>query len=430
MTRRLPPAPPPAPERLRAAARRSRRLVLAGLGGAAALVGGLAVGIPLLFPEAQPPPRFSNHRILPPLLRGRMELRQPRGREADRRGTPPGDLPPEEALFVLLRAEMRPLGAPEDAPAPFEMLQLWSLFADDAWPAEWHRVAVVEPGGASQARLIAAQGRTVWVWADQLVAVGPGPFGRTADQAELARLNPDLGLDRPDLPGRLGLAEALILDPGPSGREGSALDPATRIAARRGAPRGEPWPPLFAAAASAGPVLAREGRIGTAWFGLLPEGMGIAAPVPARDAAGAFLPPMPGVAAGRLWRGRVGGAAAPDAPPSAADVLETAEPVPGLEAVPAGGLVMSAPGRLLALADPPSFLLAQVGRQGGLQECLVRLRPDGSPVWTLDLPTTEAIGWAAVEPARLWLLGMPAGGSAALHAIAPGAGRIIRTRHI
>jgi hypothetical protein len=432
LARRLPAAPPrpPTREETRQVARKGRRLVLAGFGGIAAALGGLAVGIPLLFPDAQPPPRFSNRRIIPPLLRARLELRQPYGREADRRGTPPGDLAAEEALFALVRADMRFLGAPQDGPPPFEMLQLWAYLADDAWPSEWKQVAVVEPGGAPDARLIAAQGGTVWAWVGQLVAVGPGPFGRTADQEELARLNPDLGLDRPLLPGRLGLAEALILDPGPSGRAGWAFDPATRVAVRRGLPGGAPLAPLYPAPAFTGPVLAREGRIGMTWFGLLPDGMAINAPIAAQDAAGGFLPPMPGAGAGRLWRGRVSGPPEPDAPPAATDVLETAEPVPGLDPLPAGGLVMGGPGRLLALADPPSILLAQVGRGGAMQEWLSRLRLDGSRVWTLELPTTEAIGWAFAEPARLWLLGMPAGSFAALHAIAPADGRILRTRHI
>lgn len=429
MTRRLP-EPPRAPthEEMRLAARKGRRLVLAGLGGIAALLGGLAVGIPLMFPDAQPPPRFSNRRVIPPLLRARMSLRQPYGREADRRGTPPGDLPAEEALFALLRADMRFLGAPEDGPPPYEMLQLWAYLADDVWYSDWTRVAVVEPGGAPDARLIAAQGETVWAWAGQLVAVGPASFGKTADQAELIRLNPDLGLDRPGLARRLGLAEALILDPGPSGREGWAFDPATRIAARRDAPRSAPLPPLYAAPAFTGPVLAREGRIGTTWFGLLPAEMAITGPLAAQDATGAFLPPMPQDTPARLWRARL--RAAPDAPPAATDVLEAAEPVPGLEPLPAGGLLLAGPHRLLALADPPSILLAQVGPVPAMPEWVRRLGLDGTTLWETPLPTAETIQAAFTEPGRLWLLATPRGLSSDLHAIAPADGRLIRTRHL
>ncbi|WP_237217303.1 hypothetical protein, partial [Falsiroseomonas oryziterrae] len=271
MTRPPPPPPrPPTHEEMRIAARRDRRILLAGFGGIAATLGGLAVGIPLLFPDAQPPARFSNYRVVPPLLRARLELRQPYGREADRRGTPPGDLPAEEALFALVRADMRFLGAPEDGPPPFEMLELRPYIADDIWPAGSRRIAVVEPGGAPDARLIAAQGDTVWVWADQLVAAGPGWMGRTMDQAELQRLNPELGLDRPGLRDRLGLAEALVLDASPTGR-GWAFDPATRIARPRDEPRTAPWPPLRPALAPEGPVTAPEGRLGDLWFGLLPE---------------------------------------------------------------------------------------------------------------------------------------------------------------
>ena len=430
MTRRQSPAPsPPTHEDMRKAARRDRRLILAGFGGIAAILGGLAVGIPLLFPDAQPPPRFSNHRIVPPLLRARMALRQPYGREADRRGTPPGDFPPEEALFALVRADMHFLGASQDGPPPFEMLQLWAYLADDVWYSTWKRVAVVEPGGAPDARLIAAQGETVWAWADQLVAVGPAPFGREADQAELARLNPDLGLDRPGLARRLGLAEALILDPGPAGRDGWAFDPATRIASPRGAPRGAPLPPVFPPTGFTGPALAREGRLGATWFGLLPEGMAITGAVAAQDASGAFLPPTPQDMPARLWRGRIR-AATPDAPPAATDVLDAAEPVPGVEPLRAGGLLLSGPHRLLSLPDPPSILLAQAGAVPTMPEWVRRLRLDGTTLWQADLPTTEQIGWALAEPGRLWLLATPRGLSSDLHAIAPGDGRIIRTRHL
>lgn len=406
-----------------------RRIVLVGMGGIGAALAGLTVGIPFLFPDAEPPPRFSNHRALPPLLRARMELREPQNRDARERGTPPGELAAEEALLVLVRAEMRPLGAPSGSPAPREMLQLWAYLADDIWYSDWKPVAIVEPGGAPDARLIAAQGGTVWVWADQLVAAAPGPFARGADVSELLRLNPGLGLDRPGLHGRLSLGEALILDGSPSGRDGFAFDPATRIATPRAGPRDGPLPPLYAPG-MAGPAIAREGRVGATWFGLLPEAMTITGAVAAQDAGGTFLPPVATPGPARLWRGRLrnpapGGGAQPTGPA----VLDAAEPVPGLDPLPAGGLVMAGPGQVLELTDPPSILLAQVGEVGGMREWVRRLRLDGTPLWEAALPTTNEIQSALVEPGRLWLLTRPRDLSQDLHAIALGDGRIIRTRH-
>ncbi len=430
MTRPSPRRPaPPTPEELLRAGRATRRLVVAGFGGIAAALAGLTIGIPLMFPDAQPPPRFSNRRIVPPLLRARLELRHPQGRDSRQRGTPPGDLAAEEALFALVRADMRFLGEPEEGPPPHEMLQLWSYLADDIWYSAWDRVAVVAPGGAPDARLLAAQGDTVWVWADQLVAVGPGPFGRMADQRELARLNPELDLDGPGLRGRLSLGEALLLD------NAWAFDPATRIARPRAVFQAGGPPPLQPAAPAAGPVLAREGRLGSTWFGLLPEGMAIGGSVAAQDDAGGFLPALAEPIGGRLWRGRVrdrppGAGGSAGTSPAATDVLDGAQPVQGLDPIPSGGLVMAGPGRLLGLDGPPSLLLAQVGREPGLRESLRRLRLDGATLWETALPTTEQLNAAFVEPGRLWLLAHPGGLSQDIHAIALDDGRILRTRHI
>ncbi|WP_372617517.1 hypothetical protein [Falsiroseomonas sp.] len=398
--------------------------MIGGIGAIGALLAGLTVGIPALFPEAERKQRFDNRRIIPPLLRARMELRQPAGREADPRGTLPGDLGAEEALLVLSRVEMRDWDVPLETPAQREMLEVTSYLADDIWRAAQVRVAVVPTGGAPDARLIAAQGDTAWVWADQLVAAGPGWMGRTMDQAELMRLNPDLGLDRPGLRGRLSLAEALIVDGASSGRGGFAFDPDARIAAPRGAPRAEPWPPLYPAPAFAGPALAREGRIGAAWFGLLPAEMAITGAVGVQDEGGAFLPPMPQAGPSRLWRGRVRDAE------GGGGVLEVAEPVPGVAPVPAGGLLVAGPGRLLGLEDPPSILLAQVGQVSGMDEWVRRLRLDGTTLWETPLPTAEHIAFAMVEPGRLWLVATPDRMSQDLHAIALADGRIIRTRHV
>jgi hypothetical protein len=422
---------PPSRESLAKQDRTGRRLVIGGIGAIGAALVGLTAGIPLLFPDAQKKQRLDNRRIVLPLLRARMELRPLSSREARQRGTPPGELPEEEVLLVLNRAEMRDWDAPDDSPARRESLEIRAYLADDIWYAQQVQVAVVEPGGAPGARLIAAQGGTAWVWADQLIAAGPGWMGRTMDQAELLRLNPDLGLDRPGLGGRLGLAEALILDAGASGRGGFAFDPATRIAAPRGAPRAAPWPPLYTAPAFAGPAIAREGRIGATWFGLLPAEAAITGAVSAQDAAGAFLPLLPEAGPARLWRGRLRGIAAGEAPaPAATDVLEAAEPVPGVAPIVAGGLVMAGRGRLLGLADPPSILLAEIGEVGGLGEKLRRLRLDGTPVWDLALPTTHDIRTALVEPGRLWLLASPRGMFETLYAIALADGRLIRTRHL
>jgi hypothetical protein len=112
------------------------------------------------------------------------------------------------------------------------------------------------------------------------------------------------------------------------------------------------------------------------------------------------------------------------------DVLEEAAEVPGLDPLPAGGLLMDGPGRLLAPSDPPSILLAQVGPDGGMREWVRRLRLDGTTLWQTPLPTTEAITAAMVEPKRLWLLASPRDLGQDLHAIALADGRIIRTRHI
>jgi hypothetical protein len=304
------------------------------------------------------------------------------------------------------------------------MLEVTSYLADDIWRAAQVRVAVVPVGGAPDARLIAAQGNTAWVWADQLVAAGPGFMGKTMDQAELIRLNPELALDRPGLARRLSLAEALILDGTASGRGGFAFDPATRIAHRRTDPRATPLPPLFPAPAFAGPAMAREGRVGAAWFGLLPAEMAITGAVAAQDARGRFLPPMPEDGPVRLWRGRVREAG------GAGDVLDAAEPVPGMEPLPAGGLLVEGPGQLLGPGDPRSILLAQVGRLGATPELVRRLRLDGTTLWEAALPTAERIDFAMVEPGRLWLLASPRGMSQDLHAIALEDGRIIRTRHV
>ncbi|PWS33997.1 hypothetical protein DFH01_27050 [Falsiroseomonas bella] len=415
---------PPTHAEAAAAHRSGRRLVIGGIGAIGALLAGLVVGIPALFPDAQPKQRFDNRRIIPPLLRARMELRRPGGREADQRGTLPGDLDEQEALLVLSRVEMRDWNLSVETPAQREMLEVTSYLADDIWRAAQVRVAVVPVGGAPDARLIAAQGNTAWVWADQLVAAGPGFMGKTLDQAELARLNPELDLDRPGLRGRLSLAEALVLDGTASGRGGFAFDPATRIAHRRSDPRDAPLPPLFRAAAFAGPALAREGRVGATWFGLLPAEMAISGAVAAQDAGGAFLPPMPEPGPMRLWRGRVrdGG--------GAADVLEVAEPVAGVAPLPAGGLLVEAPGRLLAPADPPSILLAQIGAVGGMEEWVRRIRPDGTTLWEATLPTAEHIAFAMTEPGRLWLLATPDRLSQTLHAIALADGRILRSRPV
>lgn len=420
-----PPRPkPPSPEDLHRANRGMRRVVVLGMGGIGAALAGLTVGLPIIFAGAEPPQRFSNHRVVPPLLRAPLDPRAPGSREARQRGTPPGDLAANEALLVLVRAEMRDKGAPQESPAPREMLQLWTYAADDIWFSHWTRVAVVAPGGAPDARLIAAQGGTVWIWADGLVAAAPGSFDRGADAAELARLNPGLGLDRPGLRARLNLAEALILDGSPANRDGWAFDPATRIAAPRAEPRAAPLPPIFTPGLE-GPALAREGLAGDTWFGLLPVGMTIPGAV-AAQAGGGFLPPTgPGPA--RLWRGRLRGAAQqPGAPPK---VLDAAEPVPGLDPLPAGGLLMAGPGRPLELAGPPSILLARVGRLGGTGEWVRRLRLDGTPLWNAELPTAEEIASVLVEPGRLWLLTRPRGMMESLHAIAPTDGRIVRTRH-
>jgi hypothetical protein len=414
---------PPTREEMAASHRSGRRLVIGGIGAIGALLAGLVVGIPALFPDAQPKQRFDNRRIIPPLLRARMQLREPQGSDARQRGTPPGDLAAEEALLVLSRVETRDWNVPVETPALREMLEVTSYLADDIWRAAQVRVAVVPTSGAPDARLIAAQGGTAWVWADQLVAAGPGWMGSTMDQAELARLNPELGLDRPGLRGRLSLAEALILDGTASGRGGFAFDPATRIAHRRTEPRATPLPPLFRAPAFAGPAMAREGRIGAAWFGLLPAEMAITGAVGAQEGGGAFLPPMPQDGPLRLWRGQVreaGGAA----------VLEAAEPVPGPEPLLAGGLLMAGPGRLLGPEDPPSILLAQVGPVIGMAEWVRRLRLDGTTLWETALPTAERIDFAMVEPGRLWLLASPRGMSQDLHALALVDGRIIRTRHV
>jgi hypothetical protein len=413
---------PPTHAAAAAAHRSGRRLVIGGIGAIGALLAGLVVGIPALFPEAQPKQRFDNRRIIPPLLRARMQLREPQGSDARQRGTPPGDLGADEALLVLSRVEMRDWNVPTETPAEREMLEVTAYLADDIWRAAQVRVAVVPTGGAPDSRLIAAQGNTAWVWADQLVAAGPGFMGKTADQAELIRLNPELGLDRPGLARRLSLAEALVLDGTASGRGGFAFDPETRIAHRRADPRATPLPPLFPAPAFAGPALAREGRVGATWFGLLPAGMAITGAVGAQGVGGAFLPPMPQPGPMRLWRGRVRDGA------GAAEVLEAAEPVAGIEALPAGGLLAAGPGRLLAPADPPSILLAQVGELGAASEWVRRLRLDGTPLWEAALPTSERVDFAMVEPGRLWLLTTPLGMSQSIHAIALADGRIIRTR--
>ena len=413
------PRRPPTHAEMEASARTERRLVLGGIGAIGATLAGLAVGIPLMFPDAGPKQRLDNRRTIPPLLRARMELREPRGREADGRGPLPGDLAPEEALLVLSRAEMRDWNLTTDTPAPREALEVTAYIADDIWRATTVRLAVVAPGGAPDARLIAAQGGTVWAWAGQLVAAGPGWMGRTLDQAELARLNPDLGLDRPGLRARLGLAEALVLDAGPTGRDGLAFDPETRLAAPRTAPRAAPWPPLYPAPGFAGPALAREGRIGTTWFGLAPAGLAIPAAVAPQALGGAFLPPMPDAGPLRLWRGRVR---------EAGEMLEAAAPVPGLDPIPAGGLLMAGPGRLMELADPSSVLLAQVGEVPGMSEWLRRLWLDGTTMWETVLPTTGTIAAALAEPARIWLLATPRGMSEWLHAIAPADGRLARSR--
>ncbi|WP_137177565.1 hypothetical protein [Roseomonas sp. AR75] len=415
---------PPTHAEAAAAYRSGRRLVIGGIAGIGALLAGLVVGIPALFPDAQPKQRFDNRRIIPPLLRARMELRRPGGREADQRGTLPGDLDEQEALLVLSRVEMRDWNLSLETPAQREMLEVTSYLADDIWRAAQVRVAVVPTGGAPDARLIAAQGNTAWVWADQLVAAGPGFMGRTADQAELIRLNPELGLDRPGLARRLSLAEALVLDGTASGRGGFAFDPATRIAQRRTEPRATPLPPLFPAPAFAGPALAREGRVGTGWFGLLPAAIAITAAVGAQDAGGAFLPPTPEPGPMRLWRGRVREAGGTGA------VLEAAEPVPGVAPLPAGGLIVDAPGRLLAPGDPPSILLAQVGPLGATPEWVRRLRLDGTTLWETALPTAEHIAFAMAEPGRLWLLATPDRLSQTLYAIALADGRIIRSRPV
>jgi hypothetical protein len=433
MNRRLPHRPaPPAPEHLLRSGRATRRIVMAGLGGIAAMFVGATVGLPLLssFSEAPRRQRFDNHRVIPPLLRARMDLRPPHGRRADGRGTPPAELAAEEALLMLTRAEMRDWTALLDSPAPREIIELRAYFADDIWLSATQSIAVVEPGGARDARLLAAQGGTVWVWAEQLVAAGPGPMGQTADQAELMRRNPDLDLEGPGLLGRLRLGEALILDGNPSGQDGWAFDPATRIATRRSAPRGQPLPPLYTPGMT-GPAVAREGRIGSLWFGLVPEDMTITGPVSAQDSSGAFLPPLPAAGPVRLWRGRLRNAPRGDSARHAdADVLDAPEPVPGADPLPTGGLLMAGPGQLLLLADPPSILLAQVGRVSGMQEWVRRLRVDGTPLWHIALPTTEEIQAALVEPGRLWLLARPRGLSQDLHAIALTDGRVVRTRHI
>lgn len=405
---------------------------MAGLGGIAAALVGVTVGLPLLssFSEAPRRQRFDNHRVIPPLLRARMDLRPPHSRRADGRGTPPGDLAAEEALLVLTRAEMRDWTALLDSPPSSEMIELRAYFADDIWLSATETVAVVDPGGAQDARLIAAQGGTVWVWADQLVAAGPGSMGQTADQAQLTRLNPGLDLDTSRLLGRLRLGEALILDGTPAGQDGWAFDPATRVATRRAESRNGSLPPLFAPGMD-GPAVAREGRIGTTWYGLLPENMTITGAVSAQDRSGAFLPPMPATSSVRLWRGRVRNAPhSAGAQPAGSEVLDEAGPVPGVDPLPAGGLLMAGPGRLLELPDPPSILLAQIGRVSGMPEWVRRLRLDGTLQWEVALPTTEEIQTALVEPGRIWLVANPRGSSQDLHAIALADGRIIRTRHI
>lgn len=108
-------------------------------------------------------------------------------------------------------------------------------------------------------------------------------------------------------------------------------------------------------------------------------------------------------------------------------MLDAAEPLPGLDLLPAGGLVMAGPGRLLELTDPPSILLAQLD---GMREWVRRLRLDGTTQWQAALPTTDEIQSVLVEPGRLWLLTRPHGMSQDLHAVALADGRIIRTRHI
>lgn len=427
---RPPRAPPPPPERQPLIDKTGRRLLIGGFGGIAALLAGMAVGIPLLFPDALPRQRRGPARVVSPLLRARTSPIITMGVQGNRRAPPPGDLGPEEGLFVLTRQTEQNFDDPPDAPAPRERLSLRWFLADDLWETGSRSLAILAPGGAPGATLLAAQGGTVWIWMDGLVAFRAESISRIGGLEDLVRLNPDLGLDRPGLRGRLALAEGLVLDGSAQDRAGWAFDPVNWTAFRRTEPRAEPLPPLQRPAEGAGRAM--EGRIGTTWFGLLPPEMAIAGAVSARDASGAFLPPQPDDGPLLLWRGRVRAAAA-DAPPAATDVLEGAAPVPGLDPVFEAGLLTAGPGRLLAVAEPESVLLARRAQPPLSARFLTRLRLDGGVLWESEIPFAEDILSALSESARLFVLAARDSGrdrSYAIHALAPGDGRVVRSRNI
>lgn len=427
---RPPRAPPPPPQRQPLIDKTARRLLIGGFGGIAALLVGMAVGIPLLFPDAVRTQRRGPVRLASPLLRARTSPIITMGRQGNRRASPPGDLGPEDGLFVLTRQTEQDFDDPPDAPAPRERLSLQWYLADDLWETESRALAVLAPGGAPGATLLAAQGGTVWVWMEGLLAFRAESIPRIGRPEDLVRLNPDLGLDRPGLRARLSLAEALVLDGSAQDRAGWAFDPATWTAYRRSEPRAEPLPPPQRPAEGAGRAM--EGRIGATWFGLLPPDMTIAGPVSARDASGAFLPPQPDDGPLRLWRGRVRATAA-DAPAGEADVLEGAAPVLGLEPVLEAGLLTAGPGRLLTVADPESVLLARRRQPLLSARFLTRLRLDGGVLWESEIPFADDILSALAEPARLFVLAARDSGrdqSYAIHALAPFDGRVVRSRPI
>jgi hypothetical protein len=424
------PQPPPstAPQRQPLLDRTARRVVLGGIGGIGVALVGLAVGIPLLFPDAPTRQRLGPPRIVPPMLRARMAHAVPRDRVGNRRGPPPGDLPDEEALVVLTRRAQRDYHEPDEAPAPREVIAVQSFTADDFWWGAERWLAVVKPGDAPEATLIAAQGTTAWAWTDQLFAAGLQLGGGVADQAELARRSPGLGLDRDGLRARLAVGEALLLDGTPADTLGSAFDPATLVALPRTGPRNLAAPPPVQAMIGAHPAMATAGRTGALWFGLLPEGAGPPGPFAAGSVLGGAGPGRaPDAPPLRLWRGRL----PPSAQPHGALVPDGAEPVPGLAPMARAGLLMAEPGLLLAPDAPPSVLLAEAIGPDRLR--LRRIRSDGATLWATDLDFTAAILAATPDHGRLLLLtarGVHGRDAQSLASISLVDGRLIRRRFL
>ncbi|MBR0673555.1 hypothetical protein [Neoroseomonas soli] len=371
------------------------------LGAAVVSVAAAGVaGAAFLWPEPEPVPQRLGPRVLvPPLLRA----------------TVGGD----DRIFALVRRSEQDETDPPGTAAPRDRIELLAFAADGLAPRLEVHLASVQRGAIADAALIAEQGATIWLWLGGLGALSAVDGQVLADGDGLAQLNAEIAEALASGRRTFRLADALVVEAGAPTR-GWRIDPRDFRASPADGPPARPLPRLHPAAlhGSGGPTAFRiaEARLEATWFGLPAESTKLVPPlapmVQGRFLTAATLPPGMRQA---LWRGqvRVTSAAPSSAPPALMQRWGVGERVTDLATVPAAaglalaGFLTAGTEAPLQMAGPPGLLLLH--GEAGRRLSLMRLGPEGQPLWHAELPILRLrsvlpgarhltlVGWGATD---------------------------------